>query len=359
MSRWPMLSINSDQLVFNANRIIQKCRERNITVTGVTKGLSGHPEFARILLNAGCEWLADSRMDNIYHLKKLFPGIPMMLIRIPMKSEIPSLVEYADSSLVSMKEILPMIERACVERKKTHEIMMMVDLGDLREGLMEKDIHDFARTLRKCPHVMCTGIAVNFGCFGGVIPTPDKLEELIRWGTQLSSELGYEISWYSGGATSTLIRIEDGSLPAGVNHLRIGEAFLLGTDCTGQRDIPYLSQETMILECEVVEIRTKPSVPFGTIGADAFGNIPSFEQRGRRKRAIVAIGKQDLRIEGIEPIAKGIEVLGASSDHLILDVESAEEPLILGDKIGFRVNYGSMLSLSTSSYVNVEFVQKT
>lgn len=356
MSQWPMLKIKRDKISFNADRIIQKCRENKITVAGVTKGLSGHPEFAEILLNAGCGWLADSRMDNIFHLRKLFPGIPMMLIRIPMKSEISSLVEYADSSLVSMKEILPLIDQECIYRKKTHEIMMMVDLGDLREGLMEEEISAFTRSLKKCSYVKCTGIAVNFGCFGGVIPTCDKLVQLKNWGEQLSSELGYEISWYSGGGTSTLIRTEDGSLPQGVNHLRIGEAFLLGTDCTGQRNIPYLSQDTMTLECEIIEIRTKPSLPFGTIGADAFGNIPFFSDRGIRQRAIVAVGKQDLRIEGIEPIQKGIEVLGASSDHLILDVQDSEEPISFGDKLEFRLNYGSMLSLSTSAYVNVKFI---
>jgi len=353
--KWPKLILYRNQLEFNAHQIMDLCNKRNISVAGVTKGLSGHPEIGRILVEAGCHWLADSRMDNLFDLRRYFPNIPLMLIRIPMISELPEVIETVDCSLVSMKEILPLMERVCRSKGKTHEVIMMVDLGDLREGLMGDEIDSFARILKSCPHLECAGIGANFGCFGGVIPTPDKLEQLLEKGKTLSECLGKEISWYSGGATSSLIRVEEGSLPKGINQLRIGEAFLLGTDCTGERDIPYLSQETMILECELVETRKKPSVPFGTIGADAFGNIPSFIDRGVRERAIAAVGKQDLRIEGIRPLDPGVRVLGASSDHLILDVEEADTPLTLGDKVQFRVNYGSMLSLATSAYVKLEF----
>ncbi|MDI6600435.1 MAG: hypothetical protein QME46_01470 [Thermoanaerobacteraceae bacterium] len=41
-----------------------------------------------------------------------------------------------------------------------------------------------------------------------------------------------------------------------------------------------------------------------------------------------------------------MEIIRASSDHMILDVTHA------GDIIGFKVSYSSMLNLTTSGYVD-------
>ena len=105
------------------------------------------------------------------------------------------------------------------------------------------------------------------------------------------------------------------------------------------------------LVAEVVELETKPSVPIGETGQDAFGGTPTFTDRGMRKRAILNIGRQDVVVDGIEPLDPGIIVLGGSSDHLILDVEDAQEKVKLGDEITFYPGYGALLALSTSPYV--------
>ena len=146
--------------------------------------------------------------------------------------------------------------------------------------------------------------------------------------------------------------LEEGTLPRGINHLRVGEALLLGTDSTGMRTIPYLNQETMEIRAQVVELRRKPSVPRGTVGVDAFGAVPSFEDRGNRRRAILALGKQDVRLEGLTPLEPGVEILGGSSDHLVCDVEEVPA-LQLGDVLTFRPNYGAMLAAATSPYLDL------
>jgi predicted amino acid racemase len=108
--------------------------------------------------------------------------------------------------------------------------------------------------------------------------------------------------------------------------------------------------------CEVVEIKEKPSLPIGEIGMDAFGNVPKYEDKGILKRAIVGIGKQDIDIEGIVPIDSDIEILGASSDHMILNVSNSKQCYEVGDKVEFLVEYGGLLTSCTSKYVHKELV---
>lgn len=166
--------------------------------------------------------------------------------------------------------------------------------------------------------------------------------------------VGQEIELVSGGNSANWLMMESGNMPKAVNHLRIGEAILLGNETTERIPIKGLYQDVFTLWAEVIEVATKPSVPIGEIGEDAFGQIPSFVDRGRHRRAIVAIGRQDVVIEGLQPDIEGIKILGASSDHLILDVEDAERPVQVGDVLSFTVRgYSALLALFTSDYVGV------
>ncbi|RLF79908.1 hypothetical protein DRN44_08140 [Thermococci archaeon] len=151
--------------------------------------------------------------------------------------------------------------------------------------------------------------------------------------------------------------LEEDSLPEKINQLRVGEAIILGTSSTDNRDIPWLRQDTLILKAEIIELKEKPSLPEGPIGKNAFGRTPQFVDKGIRKRAILAIGGQDVSIEGLIPLTDGIEILGGSSDHIIVDVTDSQAKLEVGDTLEFRVNYGAMLRAMTSKYVNKKYVK--
>jgi predicted amino acid racemase len=354
---WPKLVINETKIRQNVRNVVRLCKGCGIQVIGVTKGLCAHPAVAEIMISEGCAGLADSRMKNLIYLRTSFPDIPLMLLRIPMPSEIPSVIRYTDCALVSMPETIFRMESYCVSLNCNYKIIIMCDLGDLREGILSGHIPAISEAVNNSPHVECVGVGVNFGCFGGVLPSPEKLNDLLSIGRRLEQETCSKFSVFSGGATSSLSLVESGEMPLGINQLRIGEGILLGTDVTGMRYIPYLNRDVMYLETEIVEIYRKPSVPFGTIGADAFGNVPVFQDRGVRLRAIAAIGRQDLGTLGLYPLVSGIEVLGASSDHLILDIEESGIEYKIGDIISFSVDYGAMLALSTSPYVEIEMTQ--
>ena len=105
------------------------------------------------------------------------------------------------------------------------------------------------------------------------------------------------------------------------------------------------------MQAEIIEIKRKPSVPTGEIGLDAFFRKPVFEDRGIRKRALLAIGRQDVDLDQIKPCDEEIEIIGASSDHLIVDVDSCSRDYRVGDIIEFNLNYVSILRLMTSEYV--------
>ena len=100
-----------------------------------------------------------------------------------------------------------------------------------------------------------------------------------------------------------------------------------------------------------MELKEKPSLPIGEVGVDAFGQKPYYEDRGIIKRAIIAIGQQDTDPGSMEPLDEQMDILGASSDHMILDVSKCTKAYKVGDVVSFKVGYGGMLKTATSPYV--------
>ena len=356
MNPYPRLLISHEKIRENASRVVRRCAEKGISVAGVAKGVCAYSPVVRAFVDGGCRELADSRIANIASLREMKTGLPLLLLRIPMPSEIPSVAELADCSLVSMAGTVRLLNKECTFRGSTMEVIVMIDLGDLREGLWMNDTEEMAEALSSSPRVRCRGVGVNFGCYGGTLPTPEKLLSLLSIGREMERSLGYPLRVFSGGSTSSLLLVEENAIPDGINHLRVGEAILLGEDVTSMRSIPWLHQRAMVLEAEVVEVRRKPSVPAEPRGADAFGERAVFPDRGRRLRAILAVGRQDVKIDGLVPEAEGAVILGGSSDHLILDVEDVSPAPVLGDIFRFYPDYGALLALSTSPYAVFEMV---
>ncbi len=101
---WPRLIVNAKTIEENARRVVQKCAAAGISVSGVTKGMCAHEDIVRAMVAGGCSELADSRVGNLATLKALNTGLPLLLLRIPMLSELSLVVSRADCSLVSTPE---------------------------------------------------------------------------------------------------------------------------------------------------------------------------------------------------------------------------------------------------------------
>ena len=343
-----------DKIRHNAEALVSLCQRSGIRVVGVTKAFCGHEVIARAMVAGGIDALADSRIENLKRLRDV--ELPKMLLRLPMISQASEVVEYADISLNSEIETIKALSAEASLQERTHQVVLMFDLGDLREGIIDQS--EMLRTVGdtlQLERITVAGIGANLTCYGGVIPTRANLARLVELRGTIERSFDIELDIVSGGNSSSLHLVEREAMPVGINQLRLGEAIVLGRETAFGRQIAGTYADCFKLIAEIIEIKDKPSVPTGELGLDSYGIRPSFVDRGTRRRAICAIGKQDVAPESIVPDDGDIVILGASSDHLILDVTQCKRAYHMGDSVSFRLTYAGILSCMTSEYVRKHF----
>ncbi|MGI6212455.1 MAG: alanine racemase [Anaerovoracaceae bacterium] len=359
---YPRLTIDLGHLKENVEYYVRRCAEHGISVAGVIKGMNGIPELSRMFDLGGCAQIASSRIEQIAACRgDTISGKPCMMIRIPMLSEVPDVIRWTDYSLNSDPDVLRALDAEAARQGKCHKVVIMADLGDLREGFWDKN--ELVKTCvwveRDLAHLELAGVGTNVGCYGSVLPTAEKLQELVELARKVEEAIGRKLEIVSGGATSSFLRVADGTIPEGINHLRCGEGILLARDLPLYYglQLPDMHHDVFTFEAEIVEVKEKPSYPVGEIGVDAFGHRPHYEDRGMRLKAIAAAGRVDYGDpQDLFPRDPGVTVLGASSDHTILDITDSETQYRTGDIIRFDVNYGSNVFLTASRNVRHHFV---
>ncbi len=360
--KYPQLEVDLSILRSNARQVITHCQQQSIRVCGVVKGVDGLPEVARAMRLCGAEELGTSRLEQVERCRAAGVGGPWLLIRIPGLSELPDVVRLCETSLQSERVTLDALEEECVLQGKTHRVIVMADLGDLREGFWDKDemVDVCVHVERELPHVELAGVGVNLTCYGSTKPTPEKMQALLDIAARIEKRIGRKLEIISGGATSSYTLVHWGTMPAGINHLRIGENILLGKDLQvnwGIQDMDYLRMDGFTLRAEVVEVREKPTYPIGEFAIDAFGRKPVYVDRGIRRRAILALGRADVgELESLIPREAGLTVIGGSSDHCIVDVEDCPRRLEVGDIVEFSLCYSHLLYATSRSDITIQFV---
>ena len=347
----PRLEIYPSRIEENARSVINLCHSHGIKVAGVTKVNCAHPAVVGALEKAGVDILADSRLENLNAIRETGSNLPLMLLRIPAPSRLAEVVELADISLNSSLETIIGLSKAATTAGKRHQVILMIDVGDLREGIWPNRALEVVAGAANLPNLDVIGLGCNLACYGGVIPTTEKMEMLLDVREKCQKATSLPLDVISGGNSANLPLLAAGGIPAGINQLRIGEAIQLGCNVLDRSPWPGTRQDTYRIVTEVVEMEVKPSVPIGMCGQDAFGGTPQFTDRGLRKRAICNIGRQDVVVDNIKPVDPGMIVLGGSSDHLIVDVQEAAEPIKVGSEIAFYPGYSALLAASTSAYV--------
>ena len=355
----PRLEIHLDRIAANAAAVVAECARHGVQVAAVTKVMQAHPALLRALADSGAAMIADSRVDNLRRVAQAGLGLPTLLLRAPTPRNAAEAVRWADYSLISSAQTATALSLAAGAAGRPHGVIVMVDVGDLREGVWPDRAVEVVTQISRLPHLEVAGLGTNLACYGGVIPTAQKMRQLIDVRDQCRQVTGLALELLSGGNSANLPLLASGQMPAGINQLRIGEAIILGRNVLDRSPWPGTRQDTVDLVAGVIEVQRKPSVPIGETGQDAFGNTTSFEDRGWRMRAICDLGRQDAAPEALTPLDPGIEVLGASSDHLIVDVTDAQAPIQVGSEIRLRPNYGALLALSTSPHVHTIAVRDT
>lgn len=358
---YPRVEINLQYLKENVAEIVRRCGEYGIDIAGVIKGTTGIPECVKMFEEGGAKIIASSRLEQIEDAKNYGINLPYLLLRVPMMTELPEVVRLTDISLNSEIKILKALNEEAGKQGKKHKVILMADLGDLREGFWDKDeMVEVAVTVEnELINLELAGVGTNLGCYGSIEATADKLDELVAIAERIEEKIGRTLEYISGGATTSLPRIINKDMPKRINLLRVGEGILLARDLDVfyGYDMSFMHQDVYTLKAEVIEVKDKPSHPVGKISIDAFGHTPEYVDRGIRKRALLGIGKVDYgSIDEIFPKDKGIEVIGASSDHTILDIEDAERTLEPGDIVTFGINYASIVYLTNCRNVQMVFV---
>lgn len=344
----PRVEINLKKIAHNANTLKSLLGLKGIDVIGVTKAVCGNPNIANTLVKCGIKILADSRIANIKRMRDSGIKAEFLLLRTPTPTQTESVVKYADMSLNSELSVIKMLSKFSVKHNTVHKIILMIELGDLREGIMPSDLNTLIKKILPLKGIKLQGLGTNLACFGGIVPDEEKMEYFSSIARKIDKKFGLTLSFISGGNSANFDWFISTNDVGKINNLRLGESIFLGCETLYRNPIPGLFTDAFTLVAEVIESKNKPSLPYGKISQDASGNVPEFQDQGIIKRAILDIGLQDVLVSGLTP-RLNVKILGASSDHTIVDAKANN--LKVGNKLEFDLNYGALLSAMTSPYV--------
>lgn len=341
------LEIDLEKIGHNAATLVERAAQRGVSITAVTKAMLGSPELAGVLGAAGVSALGDSRIENIERMRAAGIEQPMLLLRSPVLSQIGRVVESATMSVNSETEVLSALDSAARSAGRVHDVMLMVELGDLREGVMPDQLNETVRHVIGLPSLRLRGIGANLACRFGVEPSSENMGDLSAMVESVETTFGIEIAIVSGGNSANLDWALDSSDLGRINNLRLGESVLLGREPLRRRAISGLHTDAFVLVAEVIESNRKPTAPWGRAAQNSFGETPKTDDRGDIWQTILAVGRQDTDTADLSA-PEGVDVLAASSDHLIVQTRERMTP---GDEIRFEPGYSALLRSMTSPFV--------
>ncbi len=350
---YPRLVIDLSKIKDNVKALRKLTKKASLEMGIVTKSFTADRKIVEAVVEEGVDFLADARIENIKSYADM--AVPKLLLRITQDCEIEEVIKYADISLNSEIVTIRKMSEEAKKQSKTHKIVLMIDLGDLREGVFfenEDEILEMAEEISKLENIVLYGVGVNLTCYGAIIPKHDNLSRLVDIARKIEDKLGIKLEMISGGNSSSIYLIDRGELPEGITSLRIGEAFILGNETAYGERVEGTFDDAVILQAQLVEVKHKPTYPIGEIGVNAFGEVPYYEDMGIAKRGILAIGRQDTVLDGMTALDDKVSILGASSDHTIVNLTKSDKDYKVGDIVEFKLSYGALLALFTSKYID-------
>lgn len=320
-----------------------------------TKLLCGHTDYLKEVADLGIGEMHDSRISNLRKIKEIDPEVLTIYIKPPPRDIIESVVKYADASLNTELTTLHALSEEAQRQNKVHKVIVMIEMGDLREGVMREDLINFYEKVFKLPAIEVIGIGTNLNCMHGVMPDEDKLIQLSLYKQIISLQFDKEIPLVSGGTTVTIPLLLRDQLPKGINHFRVGEALFFGKDLFADDTIDGMHNDVLELYSQIIEIAEKPKVPSGELGKNPQGKVANIDEEEYGKtsyRAILDIGYLDINPDHLINIHDDVKIADASSDMLIIDVGDNKNNYEVGDFIRFRMEYMGALGIMNSDYID-------
>lgn len=348
------VTLNSTKLKHNFTFLNTLFQNNSIEWGVVTKLLCGNKLYIQELLNLGVQEIHDSRVSNLRAAKQLDPNITTCYIKPPAKRSIKSIVTYADVSLNTELATIKLLSAEAQKQNKTHKIIIMIELGDLREGVLGEQLLDFYEQVFNLPNIDVIGLGANLNCLSGVMPSTDKMIQLCLYEQLIEAKFNRRIPFVSGGTSVVIPLLLTKQVPKGINHFRVGEMLYFGNNLFTGEPMEGMESDVIKLYAEIIELSTKPVVPIGQLEANPSGEVFEIDPNDYGKtalRGILDLGLLDISTEFLIPCDKGISISGASSDMLIVDFENADKDYQVGDLVEFNLKYMGALGLLNSNYI--------
>ncbi|GHA59889.1 alanine racemase [Pontibacter akesuensis] len=355
-----VLKLYYDKLKHNYDHLDKVFKEKKIDWGIVTKLLCGHEMFLEEVLSLGVKEIHDSRVTNLKTIKKMAPDVQTVYIKPAPKQSIPDIITYADVSFQTELDIIRLLSEEAIRQQKVHKVIIMIEMGDLREGVMGEELVDFYEKVFELPGISVIGLGANFNCLYGVMPTRDKLIQLSLYKQVIEAKFNRAIPWVSGGTSVTIPLLFNHQLPAGVNHFRIGEALFFGLNLFTGETFDNMHDDVFELVAEIIELTEKPMIPSGVLAENPSGESFEIDESLYGKtshRAILDVGLLDINPKFLLPKEESMAVVGASSDMLVVELGTNENKYKVGDVLRFNLRYMGALSVLNSRYVEKQVVK--
>lgn len=353
------LELYRDRLKHNYDYLGKLFKERSIEWGVVTKLLCGYKPYLKEVINLGVKEIHDSRISNLKAVKQIDPSVQTVYIKPPAKRSIKTLIEYADVSFNTSLETIKLLSKEAKRQNKKHKIIIMIEMGDLREGVLGENVIEFYSKIFELPNIEVIGLGTNLNCLHGVMPSQDKLIQLSLYEQVIEAKFNRKIPWVSGGTSVTIPLLLKNMRPLGVNHFRVGEILYFGLNLFTMKKVKGMKDDVFKLYAEIIELYEKPKVPVGELAENPSGEVTQINEEDYGKtsyRAIIDIGLLDISPEYLIPDDKKIEISGASSDMLVIDLGRTRRNYKVGDLVSFKLRYMGALSILNSTYIEKKII---
>jgi len=353
------ITLDCKKLKLNFDYLDTLFKKNSIEWSIVSKLLSGNKLFLTELLKFDIKQICDSRILNLKVIKAINPKIETIFIKPPARRTIPSVVKYADISLNTEFETIRLLSEEAKRQNKVHKIIIMIELGELREGVLGEDFMDFYESVFKLENIKVVGIGANLSCLYGVLPSQDKLIQLSLYEQLIEAKFNKQIPYVSGGTSVTIPLILKRLLPKSINHFRVGETLFLGTDVYNSTKLKNMHSDVFLLYSQIIELIEKPMNPTGKMGTNLEGESYTFDKSNAGEtsfRAIIDLGLLDVAPNHIELVDKKLKIAGASSDMIVIDLGDNKKKYKVGDFIKFKMDYMGILRVMNSKYIEKKLI---
>lgn len=362
------LIIYKSKIKENIKYLSKYFKEKQIRWSLITKVFSGDKEFLSNILTSdvieNISSVGDSRLTSLKNLRAVNPDMRTIYIKPPSQVYVEEVINYADISLNTSLSTIESLNKEAKRQNKVHEIIIMIELGELREGVNRESVIHFCEKVFQLSNIEVIGIGSNLGCMYGVEPTYDKLMQLVHCKKLIAQEFNKDLRLISGGSSITLPLLELNTVPEEINHFRIGEAAFFGLSPLNNAQFKDLETEVFEFNANIIELEYKNLVPDGIIGDGNIGHAKEIDEDQAgvfSHKAILDFGLLDVDKSDIEFVDKSLSFVGITSDMLVIDIgenktNKQDKKYKVGDKIQFTVNYMAVARLLNSKFIDKVYI---